>query len=250
MIIRLSFFVSVLLVAATLQGGTITPISNPGALDASDSVNWSQLGADQSTIPNTFIALSGEENVISGSFGVTNLDPTTGNPSAALSTGQVAVVCPSAPSCSWFTSGTGINAGDSTIWTDNPSAFPGPDNPLTLALSDPVYGAGAWLQADETSPLGVFTATITAYNSANAVLGIGAYSFDSDANGDPVFLGLLDTNQEISSVVFNVTSVPPNGGTDFVLDTLMLTTPEPGSLALLAVGLGGLWWKFRRLVRR
>ena len=244
------FFVSILLTAFSAQGGIITPVSDPVALGADDSVNWAQLGGDQSTIPNTFIALSGDENVVTGSFAVTILDPGSGNPSEPLSTGQVAVICPAAaPTCSWTTSGTGMNAGDSTIWTDNPSGSPGPDDPLTLALSDPVYGAGAWLQDDETSPLGEYIATLTAYDSSNAILGIGAYTFNSDANGDPVFLGLLDTQQEISKLVFDVTSVPSNAGTDFVLDTLQLTTPEPGSLALLAFGLAGVGCRLRNVRR-
>jgi hypothetical protein len=248
-LIKSLLFGSVLLAAATLQAGTVTLITDPADLDANDSVDWSQSGADQSTIPNEFTAFSALGNTISGSFALTNPN---GAPTAADSTGQVSVICGGvAPSCSW-PSAPGLDPDDTTIWTDNPSAYLGPDNPLTLALSSSVPGVGAWLQADEASTdLGVFTATIAAYDAASDLLGIGTYTVDSDGNGDPVFLGLLDTDPDIASVVFNVTSVPTNGTTDFVLDSLQLTdpTPEPGSLSLLVIGFAGLGWILRKIGR-
>ena len=168
-----------------------------------------------------------------------------------MSTGQVAAVCPvGIGTCSWNTSGTGMNAGDFTIWTINPSANPSNDGPLTLHLGTGVNGAGAWLQADETDVFDVFTAQLDVFNNSTL---LATYTVSSDSNGDPVFLGALDsTGSNITSLVFSVTAVPADANVnDFALDTLLLNspvstaTPEPGAFTLLAAGLAGTALKLR-----
>jgi hypothetical protein len=166
------------------------------------------------------------------------------------STGQVATVCPvGTGTCSWNTSGTGMNGGDTTVWTINPSVNPGNDGPLTLGLGNAVFGGGAWLQANETDVFDVFTAQLAVFNNTTLLTTLTA---SSDSNGDPIFLGALDTTAEITSMVFSVTAVPADANVnDFALDTLLLTspvasTPEPTSFGLLAAGLAGLGWKLRR----
>jgi len=194
--------------AGTLYGDIVSLVTSPASLSPNDFVNWSQLGPDQTSIANNFTATSQSGISVTGQFGgVTN------------NTGQVAVACP-ANSCSWTTSGSGMNAGDSTVWTLNPNFTPG-TAPLTVSFSKPVSSAGAWLQADETSPLGIYTAQISAYNGANL---LGSFSVQSNANGDPVFIGILDsTAANITSVVFDVSAVPLNAQrSDFALDTLQL----------------------------
>jgi len=238
LLLKFSALATALVTAASLHGDVITQITSPGGLASNDSVNWSQLGADQTTIPNTFSAVSVLGNAISGSF--------------ATSTGQVATVCPvGTGTCSWNTSGTGINAGDTAIWTINPSANPSNDGPLTLAFGTGVLGGGAWLQANETDIFAVFTAQLNVYNNATL---LATYTVNSDSNGDPVFLGALDsTGANVTSMIFSVTAVPADANVnDFALDTLLLTspvsssTPEPASFGLLTAGLAGLAWKLRR----
>jgi hypothetical protein len=161
----------------------------------------------------------------------------------------IAVTCPANPSCSWVTSGTGINAGDSLIWTSN--AGSGGNAPLTLAFSA-VYGAGFWLQADAT---GTYVASIQAFNSGGA---IGSpLTETSDSNGDPIFIGVLDTLKEVTSIQVVLTSTGFGGNVDdFAVDTLKLktlattSTPEPSSFWLFSAVLPLLGWRGRKHLNR
>jgi len=216
---------------------SISLVTLPSALAANDSVSWSQLGADQATILNSFSATSVNGQSITGTF--------------ATSTGQVAVVCPASPSCSWTTSGTGMSGGDSLIWTINPNANPGNDGPLTLNFPA-AFGAGAWIQADETDVIGSFTAQIQAFNGSTS---LGTFTESSNANGDPIFIGVLsNTTAQVTSVIFSLTVVPADASVnDFGLDGLFLkspvaSVPEPGSICLVGACLGCVVWsrRFRR----
>jgi len=208
-------------------------VTLPSSLGANDSVNWSQLGADQATIPNSFSATSTGGRAVTGNFGT--------------STGQVAVVCPAA-ACSWTTSGTGISAGDSLIWTVNPSANPGNDGPLTLRIPS-ILGVGAWIQANETDVIGSFTAQIQPFNGSTP---LGTFTVTSNSNGDPVFIGVLDSIAEINSVTFSLTAVPADASVaDFAMDKMLITAAaaaEPGSFVFLGTGLAGLGYILRRRI--
>jgi hypothetical protein len=56
---------------------------------------------------------------------------------------------------------------------------------------------------------------------------LASYTISSDSNGDPVFLGALDsTGPGITKLVFSVTAVPADGSVnDFALDSLTFNTP-------------------------
>jgi hypothetical protein len=192
-------------------------VTSPGALGPNDSVNWAQLGSPGTTL-GSFSATSAGGAAISGSF--SGLSPT----------GLTA--CETPPNtCNWP---GGFPAGDSLVWADNGSSIPG-SGPLNLSFAA-LRGAGALIQSDAPE---AFTAQIQAFDGA--VL-LGTFTEVSDADGNPIFIGVLDTTAEITSVSFDVidTSVPH----DFAIDTLDIRTtgsavPEPSALisSLLLVGL-------------
>jgi hypothetical protein len=106
-----------------------------------------------------------------------------------------------------------------------------PDSPDFIAnLNFQVQSASIQVWTD-------FGATMTAFNASNAV--IGSQSILGDLNGFQT-LSFSSAGNDISKVVVSLNKTP---GADFgLLDHLVLTTggtqpvPEPGSLALLAMG--------------
>jgi hypothetical protein len=209
----------------------LVQVATPGALAPNDSVDWSQHGGDQTSI---FQNLTWQ-----------SLNSLTITSSLAGGNGTVARVCPAAPSCSWTTSGTGMSAGDYLFWASDPNQGTG-----ALTLSFPLLsGVGFWIQADA---VGQFTAQIQAFNGSTLE---GTFTATSDANGDPVFLGVRSDNiaTNITKVVISLTSCGFKNCdlNDFAIGSLLLrdpviTTAEPSSLFLIGGGLVLLGWKHRR----
>jgi hypothetical protein len=145
--------------------------------------------------------------------------------------------------------------GDSLIWSfdSDGNAGTGPD-----AFSIPLgFGAGAAIQSDA---IGQFTAKLELFNGTTS---LGFVTVQSDVDGDPVFIGAVDTVAEVTKAVFSLTAAQtsPNNSTnnlgDFALDTLFLTNapdtgasvPEPGTTLLLGCGATLLGLRLRRARR-
>jgi hypothetical protein len=191
------------------QADTLTEITSPSAQNANDSVKWGQLGGDATALGTSFSATSVLGFSLAGRF--------AGTAQASL----IAAACPASP-CSWGggTAGsTPFGAGDLLIWTAARSSGNGP---LIFHLAPQVSGAGVLIQEDAP---GQFTAQIEVFNGTTL---LHAFSEPSDANGDPIYIGVIDTSgANINKVVFSISSTtnPVGDITDFALGTLLLRTP-------------------------
>ena len=137
---------------------------------------------------------------------------------------------PSAP-CSWIPA-PGFTTGETLIWAED--AFFSGSGPLTVTFLAQ-FGGGAYIQS--TGDL-QYTARLKAFNGASL---LGVNTITSNAQGDPVFLGVVDSTQEITGLEFSLTNCTSTSGfcdaTDFAVGTLSIynATPEPSSM-LLALG--------------
>jgi hypothetical protein len=209
--------VLILLATAGARADSVAVVTSLGGLSANDTIVWSQLGADATTLTATpaFTSTHG----LTGS--VTLFGPSS----------LVAVVCPETL-CSWNLAGlTGFAAGDSLIWTAD--AGNSGNGPLTLNFtSKNVSGAGALIQADGPAQ---FTANIQAFNGGTS---LGSFPVTSDVSGDAIFIGVLDsTAANITKVVFSITSCTGDC-TDFAIDTVSLKVPGAGTPTPTATATG------------
>jgi len=209
MAIRVWYALLVAMLCATpaAWADTLTTVTSAGAQASNDSVDWSQLGADQTAIPASFGATSLGSLSISGALGANG--------------SMVAVKCAASP-CSW--TGAGFNAGDSLVWTSD--AGNGGNGPLALSFGTTVAGAGALIQPDGP---GQFSAQIQVFNGLTL---LGTVSTTSDVAGDATYLGVTDTSgANISGIVISLTSVAQGLTTDFAVGKLLInstgTMPTP-----------------------
>lgn len=221
-VVRLCAAAILALFAATAaEAGVVSAWDGTGS---NDSTSWASLGGDGTTIPPTFSATSADGVAISGAF--------TGN------SGLAAIACPASPSCSWgppppptFT------AGDHLVWAFDPVANAG-SGPLTLNFGTAVLAGGLEIQDDVVA---AFTAQVQAFDGATP---LGTFGVSSDVSGAPVFVGAQDTDAEITSLVFALTSCGSGCDVnDFAVDTLIsqnsatTAVPEPASLTILGAAL-------------
>ena len=207
----------ILCVAGAAAAQTLSLATSPSEQASNDTVLWSQLGANGIAITTSSVSAT------SSNFVPVTIDMTGTN-------SMLSVVCP-AVECSW--TGSGMAAGDTLIWTSNGSN--GGNGPVTATFAHPVTGVGAYIQPDAPAP---FTAQIQVYNSAGVMLGF--FILNSDAAGDPVYLGALSHGgQTISTAVFSLLNANGGNTTDFAIDTLYLNssvvatpTPTPTSTAV------------------
>ena len=103
---------------------------------------------------------------------------------------------------------------------------------MTISFAAPISGAGAQIHMDNSGP---FRATIEAF-AGNTSLGL--FSEDglstSAEDGSAIFLGVMDSNAEITSIIFGIENPPAFEG-DFAINALSLHTavavPEPSAFA-------------------
>jgi hypothetical protein len=213
--------VLILMATVTAHADSVSVVTSLGALAANDTIVWSQLGVDATTLTAT------------PSF--TSAHGLTGSVSLSGPNSLVAVVCPETL-CSWNVADTtGFAVGDSLIWTaDTGNSGNGPL--IVNFTSKSVSGAGAFLQSDGN---GQFTAQIEAFNGGTS---LGTFTATSDISGDAIFIGVLDsTGANITSVVFSTIPVSPavsclSDCTDFAIDTVSMRVPGGGTPTATATG--------------
>lgn len=210
---RLCTVLALLLAAPALWGDSLVVVTSPAAQGANDSLSWSQLGGDATTVSSAFVAAS------SLGLGVTvNL---------AGANSFISVVCAATP-CSW--TGAGFSAGDTLLWTSDTAN--GGNGPLTLTFAQGVSGAGALIQADGPGP---FTARIQAFNGPTL---LGSFTVASNSNGDATYIGVSDqTGPNITSVTFSMTNCT-GVCTDFAVDAVAIGSGPAFPLTVSLAGTG------------
>ena len=189
-----------------------------------DTVLWVQLGLS-TPLSQSFNATSANSLAVHGVF-------------ANVSGGTTCEVLGS--SCFW-PQAAGFSLNESLLWAENAAGLG--SGPLTLTFL-PQYGGGAYIQSAGDLQ---FTGRLKAFNGSTL---LGSNTVTSDAQGSPIFLGVLASTLQVTGLEFSMTSCNSTGGacdaTDFAIGTATIfsstssPTPEPASMLLALGGLAAL----------
>ena len=194
-------------------------------------------------------------------------NPPTATGTTAFTSGNSTLVTigdPGGPGTYWYEeSFTWQSGGGSPNFPAN-QVLIGPYNPmisqqngdLTLTFGSDIAAFGALIQDFN------YSSTFDVFVSIDGGSTLGVNEFEFNSSGNPVFIGLQDLNGAgISSLAISIPNSSGGGtagspgyfamGTATVIQngTIFTTTPEPGSLLLMAGGLAALAWTVRKRVR-
>jgi hypothetical protein len=211
---------TLLLVSVAVQSSfaSLILVTSRGSLSGSDSLAISSIAPDGTVMMSGFMAMTTAHNVVS-------VSDIGGNGMSILQEGN-----------EW--SGN-FAPNDALLWTGNIITGNPDSGPVTLAFATAVGGVGMQIQPDQIPSK--FMASITAFDSGNNNLGsFTEMGMSTAANdGSAIFLGVQSSSSNISRILINIT-MP--SGIDFAFNRLtfgapiMVTAPEPTSLALLLCG--------------
>jgi hypothetical protein len=235
-----------LIFAGAGVAGTITQVNSRAALNATDYIPWSVLGAEQKNFPASFVEQTH----------ILDINVTISDANLASGTAHVFEHLIMVP--------------NGTTWAGNLSEYPnvlflGPPNtspsdasgglgpangatdPITFSFASNMKAVGFQIQ---TNTYGAFAATMTAYSGLNGTgtpWGTVTVNGTSDSGATKgVFLGLKSNAWDIASVVVTATT---NDGAGFGVNRLeLVTVPEPSTLVAMAAGLAllaGRKWRRR-----
>lgn len=223
-----------LAVPALSFGGTISLSTNPAQFTY-DDVDWCQLACAGDPI-GSGTSWTSTVHGLTGAVLLENFEPFYNNQQGV----------------SW----AGNFAPDMGL-VYNGSYYGSTPSDIRITFDAPVYGAGAWIQANSYGP---FTATITAYGQNGTPLLWSAWAggTSSDVPDTALFIGLLDTEAEIYELLFSATGIGEKGvEPDFAIGTVRIASgdgaviPEPASFVLVGSGLAGAAlvarWRRRRI---
>ncbi|MEP0922861.1 PTPA-CTERM sorting domain-containing protein [Leptolyngbya sp. ST-U4] len=184
-------------------------ITDRTALGANESVDWSVLGSNFTSVSNPFTVNGSSGTGVTGSLasgGFGRLDQGSG----------------------WAGN---FAPGDALLWNQG-------NGTVRFAFSSPVRGVGTQIQANIYDS---FNAIIEAFDSNGISLGSFNRGGISTGNADnsAIFIGLLSDQLDIASITFSVNSI---GGNDFAINQLSLNSsataiPTPALLPGL-IGMG------------
>lgn len=207
---------TVLLAALPLSAEAATLVSERASLGGNDQIDWSSLGPVQpfNFLPNSFSATS------TRGLGLNvNIPPVSGLTSPFVFQTSPAPGIP-----------TNFANGDFILFTGfipGPPPAVGNPGPLTITFDTPVFSAGAQIAVDDDTA--GFTASISAFDNTNTLLGTfdatGSSSLALDNSA--IFLGVESATPNISKLVFDTSVV----NRAFGINTLSIkAVPEPSSI--------------------